>query len=282
MYCLNSNVTILSSLIACCPILNVLLENEVRYKQGKYEGAYSFQGFSNERDSWVDAEGENAIWYIPYLKDWAIGSADKIGMIACDIKTSNNLEAVCPNNEGYILSWDYLVDLMFTPTEDIYVKCANENEFCTSENPCGTDEGDCDTHDECQDGLFCRSNNCPDYLGFHSEFDCCYVPTIGDENFCSSGISCGENEGDCDSNSECQSSLFCGYNNCPVSLGFDSEIDCCSTTQVIESPNYPNSYPNNAEETWLITSPIESIINLQFHSFDVRLVVEFENTKLGK
>ena len=71
----------MSPLIACCPILNVLLENEVKDKQGKYEGAYSFQGFSNERDYWVDAEGENAIWYIPHLKEWVIGSADKFGMM---------------------------------------------------------------------------------------------------------------------------------------------------------------------------------------------------------
>ena len=44
------------------------------------------------------------------------------------------------------------------------------------------------------------------------------------------------------------------------------------------SPNYPNSYPNNAYETWLITDPTASFIILQFHYFDVRLIVEFENT----
>ena len=43
------------------------------------------------------------------------------------------------------------------------------------------------------------------------------------------------------------------------------------------SPNYPNSYPNNVEETWLITAPTGSIINLQFHSFHVRINIESEN-----
>ena len=159
------------------------------------------------------------------------------------------------------------------------VNCATvsngEIGFCHC-NTCSENEGDCDAHDECQDGLFCGSNNCSASLGFDSEVDCCYQPILGDEDFCASGIPCGEDEGDCDSNSECQSSLFCGYNNCPVSLGFDFEIDCCSTTQVIESPNYPNSYPNNAYETWLLTDTLGSIITLQFHSFHVRLIPDLK------
>ena len=92
-------------------------------------------------------------------------------------------------------------------------------------------------------------------------------------NCCSSSHQCGEYEGDCDSNIECQSSHFCGSNNCPNSLGFNSEIDCCSSTQIM-SPNYPNSYPDFADETWLLTAPSGSIITLQFRSFHVRLIVE--------
>ena len=87
-------------------------------------------------------------------------------------------------------------------------------------------EGDCDTHDECQDDLFCGSNNCLESLGFDSEIDCCYQPTLGDENFCTA-MPCRENEGDCDSHDECQDGLVCGLNFCPASLGFDSEFDCC-------------------------------------------------------
>ena len=58
-------------------------------------------------------------------------------------------------------------------------------------------------HIECQDGLACGSNNCPASLGFDSEFDCCYQPTIGDEHFCASGMPCGEDEGDCDQGEWC-------------------------------------------------------------------------------
>ena len=71
-----------------------------------------------------------------------------------------------------------------------------------------------------------------------------------------------------DCKKECHD-LFCGYNNCPNSLGFDSEVDCCGRTQIV-SPNYPY-YPPNTEETWHITAPTGSIINLQFHTFNVRI-----------
>ena len=156
------------------------------------------------------------------------------------------------------------------------VNCATASNaeigFCNCKT-CHENEGDCDFHDECQDGLFCGSNNCPDYLGFHSEFDCCYAPTLGDEHFCASGIPCGEDEGDCDSNSECQVGLACGSNNCPAYLGLYPDIDCCSIMTHIMSPNYPNSYPFNAKETWLIIAPTGFIINLQFQSFHVRIII---------
>ena len=33
--------------------------------------------------------------------------------------------------------------------------------------------GDCDDDDECQDGLKCGTNNCPDKPGFTPGDDCC-------------------------------------------------------------------------------------------------------------
>ena len=159
-----------------------MLKNDVKDKQGKYEGLYTFQGFSEGMDYWVDAEGENAIWYnmLGSSYDWNIGTLENLASNTVAIySSSNTLEKKCPNNEGYVWNWKYdnLINSGFTDTNDVYIKCANEDDFCTSENPCGTDEGDCDTHDECQDGLFCGSNNCPSNLGFNSEFDCCYTPT---------------------------------------------------------------------------------------------------------
>ena len=87
--------------------------------------------------------------------------------------------------------------------------------------------GDCDSDDQCQEDLRCGSNNCPDSLGFDAHIDCCYTTTLGDDKFCTIDKPCEINEGDCDSNDECKSHLFCGLNNCQDSLGFSSSLDCC-------------------------------------------------------
>ena len=61
----------------------------------------------------------------------------------------------------------------------------------------------------------------------YSYFSYCY----GDDSCCLDG-QCGENQGDCDSNSECaketesNNRLVCGENNC-VGSGYDSTDDCC-------------------------------------------------------
>ena len=54
----------------------------------------------------------------------------------------------------------------------------------------------------------------------------CATASNGDDEFCYCNT-CSENEGDCDAHDECQDGLFCGSNNCPASLGFESEVDCC-------------------------------------------------------
>ena len=100
--------------------------------------------------------------------------------------------------------------------------------FCYC-NTCTENEGHCDSHDECQDGLACGSNNCPATLGFDSEVDCCYEASVGDDDFCTTANPCREDEGDCDSNDECQSNLYCQNGvNCPESLGFSSDVNCCT------------------------------------------------------
>ena len=107
----------------------------------------------------------------------------------------------------------------------------------------------------------------------------CATVSNGEIAFCHCNT-CSENEGDCDAHDECQDSFFCGSNNCPASLGFDSEIDCCSNQ--IMSPNHPNSYPNNAYETWLLTATFGSIITIHFHSFHVSHNAVFEKAFLNK
>ena len=227
----------LFTLLACCPTLNVLLENDVKDKKGKYEGVYTFEGLSDGIDYWVDADGAHAMWYLESGSNyyWQIGYLVDLGTYTVAMYASSMLEKKCPNNEGYVWDWFYSNN-GFQATNDIYVKCANEDDFCTFNNPCGTNQGDCDTHNECQDGFFCGSNNCPDSLGFHSEFDCCYLPAVGDEHFCTSANPCGIDHGDCDSNIECEESLVCGSNNCQDPLG--PEIDCCTNNVAVGDEHF--------------------------------------------
>ena len=49
-----------------------------------------------------------------------------------------------------------------------------------------------------------------------------------DRECCSAAAPCAINEGDCDSDSECQGDLTCGSNNCPAP--FPSDADCCSSS----------------------------------------------------
>ena len=132
-------------------------------------------------------------------------------------------------------------------------------------------EGDCDGEKECMEGLICGNDNCPTTFGFNPEIDCCLLPSLDLD--CTSEIPCGQNEGDCNSHDECQDGLFCGSNNCPASLGFDSEIDCCVGNQIM-SPNYPHSYLIFADETWLLKVSSGYTITLQFHTFHVRHIIE--------
>ena len=95
----------------------------------------------------------------------------------------------------------------------------------------------------------------------------CSTVKNGDDEFCNCNP-CTENEGDCDYNHHCQDGVFCGSNNCPASLGFDSDVDCCTSAEIM-SPNYPYLYPSSTKKTWFIIAPVGSFINLQFHSLRV-------------
>ena len=110
--------------------------------------------------------------------------------------------------------------------------------FCSCQS-CSENEGDCDSNNECLDGLVCGLNNCPASLGHDSEVDCCYEAIVGTEDFCSYSEPCETDEGDCDSDDECEFDLSCGSNNCPTSLGFGSEVNCCfPCPDTCGSPSY--------------------------------------------
>ena len=68
----------------------------------------------------------------------------------------------------------------------------------------------------------------------NTDWDCCgtkadydYYDDFYGRAMGSTNYKCNENEGDCDTNSDCADGLFCGTNNCPE--GFPEGFDCCTT-----------------------------------------------------
>ena len=78
--------------------------------------------------------------------------------------------------------------------------------------------------------------------------DDCSTASIGDYGYCACNSNCAENEGDCDSNNECQNGQVCGTNNCPVSLGFYFEVDCCYTPTLGDEIFCTSDNPCNENE----------------------------------
>ena len=99
--------------------------------------------------------------------------------------------------------------------------------------------------------------------------------------FCTITKPCKANEGHCYHDEQCAKGLNCGRNNCPASLGYANNTNCCYElcTQwldlengIITSPNYPNEYPPSTECSWTITALQNQIVRLQFEEFSVSCV----------
>jgi len=75
--------------------------------------------------------------------------------------------------------------------------------------------------------------------GIRGHVDRCTPCTVNDgydKKCCSSTNQCGINEGDCDTDNDCQAGLICGQNNCGV--GWPINADCCTilTASPTKSP----------------------------------------------
>ena len=177
-------------LIACCQELTVsfsgndtnLLSN---YALLELEGTWINSGIIIGIDYYT-FQDKKALWFVDGY--WIMGRVNEIGTINYSYMYAESLIPAkalgkCPNNQGSIKwNWAYIGTEDPVVSNDINVKCANENDFCTSTNPCGSEQGDCDIHDECKTGLTCGLNNCG--IAEDPEMDCCYAATIGDDTFC--------------------------------------------------------------------------------------------------
>ncbi len=109
--------------------------------------------------------------------------------------------------------------------------------FCTVCGPCGPGEGDCDNNAECQSGLTCAQNVGADF-GFPPAVDVCIGdggPAVcplpaGNGRFCTECGPCGQGQGDCDNDAECQSGLICAQ-NVGADFGFPPAVDVCVASQ---------------------------------------------------
>ena len=120
------------SLIACCPTLNILLENDVKNEVSYLEGVYTFQGFSNGMDYWVHSDGQYAIWYLEIYSmsilkcHWIVGLLSKLGSSSAIMYSLGTaLEKKCPN-EGNVSNWEYFSSNSVVETNDVDIKCVYE------------------------------------------------------------------------------------------------------------------------------------------------------------
>ena len=179
----------LFSLIACCQELTVSFSGNDNFLWANYEhlhySTWISSGVTNGIDHYIFQE-EHAIWFVDGY--WLMGPVDAIGTtydyyMYAESSIPAKALGKCPNNQGSIKwNWAYIGTDDPVVSNDINVKCTNEDDFCTSTNPCGSEQGDCDIHDECKTGLTCGLNNCG--IAEDPEMDCCYAATIGDDTFC--------------------------------------------------------------------------------------------------
>ena len=115
---------------------------------------------------------------------------------------------------------------------------------CTGGEVCQGGDCTCVSHDhrDCYDGDVYWFDSCNNREGLAEDCgtfgcsggacgtDCHGGRTVGDPDYCRSDCQCGEDEGDCDSSSECSGVLTCADNIGPA-FGWSSNTDVCSPCQ---------------------------------------------------
>ena len=108
---------------------------------------------------------------------------------------------------------------------------AGHPDRCRDCGPCEVGIGDCDNDSECQSGLVCAYDVGEDY-GYEYGIDVCVSPDcqwpVGHSNYCEDCGPCGDGEGDCDGDYECQSGLVCAT-DVGADHGYAPEVDVCVT-----------------------------------------------------
>ena len=97
--------------------------------------------------------------------------------------------------------------------------------------------------------------------------------------FCTVTNPCKANEGHCYHDQQCQKGLLCGIRNCPLTLGYANDTNCCyevcndwldMENGILISKNYRSKYPAHAKCSWKISAPQQNqTVKIQFLEFKV-------------
>ena len=153
------------------------------------------------------------------LNNWSCCSSSKpctIGQGDCDTDSHCQGNLVCGHNTS--------TDCPSGAPSGFDCCKASSNGYdeCSTSNKCSAGEGHCQSHDECQSGLVCGTQNCAS--NYPSDYNCCMTPS---QDYCTASNQCIDGEGDCDSHNECQGNSVCGTGNC--GSYWPSGYDCCMT-----------------------------------------------------
>jgi hypothetical protein len=155
--------------------------------------------------------------------DWDYCSEDapcSEGEGDCDTDAECGAGLSCSINVGASYGWDADVDVCEAAASP------GDWDYCSASNPCSEGEGDCDTNADCASGLSCSHNVGSNY-GWNSILDVCEDTSApGDWDYCSPSSPCGAGEGDCDTNTDCDSGLSCSF-NVGADYGWASGMDVC-------------------------------------------------------
>jgi len=162
----------------------------------------------------------------------------------CDTSADCIEGLICTNNVGDEYGFESTIDVCQFYSVDDCDQLHGDWDFCFLCGPCDEGEGDCDSNEECLPGLICSDNVGEDY-GFESSVDVCVTNTTceepnGTNDYCSVCGPCGEGQGDCDGDQECQDGLIC-VNNIGADFGWNWEVDVCMSGSA-QCPVEPGHY----------------------------------------
>jgi hypothetical protein len=145
----------------------------------------------------------------------------------CDGNSECQSGLTCVNDVGPKYGWSQATDVC----ESTSGGTPGDYDYCTLYGPCSAGQGDCDSNAECQSGLSCVDDVGAKY-GYDAIVDVCEASTggnPGDDDYCRDYGPCSAGQGDCDSDSECQSGLTC-VNDVGGKYGWKSVTDVCEAS----------------------------------------------------